>query len=165
MNDIKTLKDEIVRAVRSQGCECAWTEIRRNGRANAVRVFIESPGGVGLEECTKVSRAVGELLDGALGELFSGPFNIEVSSPGVERPLFTAEDHARFAGERVALIVKGRGKICGTIISASDGRITILPDGGEQCELELADIKKANLIYDWDKDKKVGGKKGKSRGK
>lgn len=115
---------------------------------------------VSLDDCARVSRALEPWLDGREG--LSDRYVLEVSSPGVERPLLRPRDWARFAGAEVA--VKGRavladrarrleGVLLGLRGDGSD-RVALRLPGGEEVEIPLADIDRGNLVYRWER----GGK-------
>lgn len=96
-----------------------------------VRIYIDEPdAGIGLEDCERVSREVAAVLD--VDDPISSHYSLEVSSPGMDRPLFEAEHFARFAGEtaKVTLTqpVAGRRKLKGTIESVAGDDITIRVD-------------------------------------
>jgi ribosome maturation factor RimP len=82
-----------------------------------------------------------------------GHYNLEVSSPGLDRPLFTWEQFARFAGDEAAVTlfapVDGRRKFKGRILGAADGKVTIEQDGDEVV-LEMANVAKARLVPDYE---------------
>ncbi|HEY8486193.1 MAG TPA: ribosome maturation factor RimP [Limnochordales bacterium] len=121
----------------------------RNGRL--VRVFIDKPGGVGIEDC----RAMSERLSRALDELdpVPGPYRLEVSSPGVERPLRKEEDFRRFAGRQVSIHlyapVQGRRHWVGELLGMEGGQVQLrLPDGS-RLDLPREGISKARLHFRW----------------
>jgi len=81
---------------RAKGLEIVETKFSRVGRRGLVRIFIAKPGGVSIEDCSNVSRELGVLLD-AEG-IIDGPYTLEVSSPGLDRPLKTKRDYERNIG-------------------------------------------------------------------
>ena len=149
----------IERAVEALGFEVVQLE-RGGGRRPVLRIRIDRPGdargrsGVTVEDCaavTKALRALGEDEDG--GESDRG---LEVSSPGVDRPLVKAADYARFAGSRV--LVKGyaplaeRGRrLDGTLIGLLDDSVEAftLEIDGDRVVIPLAAVASARLVYDW----------------
>jgi ribosome maturation factor RimP len=131
------------------GYECVKIEISGARAAAVVRVFIDSPGGIGHSDCQKVSRAVSECFDSAEKEgapFFGGKYSIEVSSPGIERPLFTEEHYTRFVGREASVITESGGRAAGVIISCDDGFVTLRGDNGD-ISLPFGDIKKGSLVY------------------
>ncbi|MDR1471488.1 MAG: ribosome maturation factor RimP [Synergistaceae bacterium] len=144
------MRKNIVDLAESLGYECVGAEIASRGFAPTLRIYIDSPGGVLHADCERVSRAVSDYLERREEEgteWFSGKYCIETSSPGLERPLFTAEHYARFAGSDVALMTHDRKKITGRIVSCKDGVVTLeAPDGGT-VSLPFAGIKRGNLVF------------------
>jgi ribosome maturation factor RimP len=140
------------------GYECVKVGIS-NMRAPAVlRVYIDSPDGIKHSDCEEVSRAISECLDSADKEgtpFFAGKYSIEVSSPGIERPLFTEEHYARFTGREVSVSTKSGGVAAGVIISCDNGVVTLRTDSGD-VTLSFGDIKKGNLVHKAQKNEKMG---------
>jgi ribosome maturation factor RimP len=152
------LKKAVSERVSLLGYECVGTEVRASGGTVRVTVFIDSAGGIRHADCERVSRALSDLLDEAErgGEAFlEGQYFLEVSSPGIERPLYTEEHYARFSGRLAALDVKGLGKIKGRIVSCAEGTVAIETDDGNIRRVSFGDIKKGRLAFD-------GGPKGRA---
>lgn len=119
---------------------------------NAVLViYIDQEAGVKVEDCEKVSREVAALLD--VEDPIPGHYNLEVSSPGLDRPLFTPDQYERFTGEvvRVSLFAPqdGRRKFKGTILGTEGDQVKLELDGSEVL-LEMNNIAKARLVPDYD---------------
>ncbi|MDR0654052.1 MAG: ribosome maturation factor RimP, partial [Synergistaceae bacterium] len=124
-------------------------ELRTSGGPARITVFIDSANGIGHSDCERVSRALSDFLDEAGGEAFlSGKYFLEVSSPGIERPLYTEEHYARFAGKLAALDVKGHGKVKGRIVSCTEGIVAVETDDGNILRVRFGDIKKGSLAFD-----------------
>lgn len=138
----------------------------------------EPPRMVGIEDCETVSREVSALLD--VEDPISGHYTLEVSSPGVDRPLFTPAQFARFVGEQAKVSLKlpqdGRRRLQGRIAAAEGERIEFEIDAQpEPVRIAVAfdNIEKARLVPDWaalglapeKPGKKPGSGKGKSGGK
>jgi len=105
---------------------------------------------VGIEECEAVSREVSAILD--VEDPISGHYTLEVSSPGLDRPLFTSAQCARFAGEAVKLTLRvpqdGRRRVQGRIVSV-EGEAVALDVDGTPVVIEMDNIDKARLVPDW----------------
>jgi ribosome maturation factor RimP len=135
--------------VSRMGCELVGVETATQGRRQILRVYIDKSGGVTLEDCRRVSGQVSALLD--VEDPISGAYDLEVSSPGIDRPLFTREQLARFVGHRARIrtesAVAGRRNFTGVIEGVSDDEVVILQDG-ERVVLALAGIDRAHLVSD-----------------
>lgn len=132
-------------AVESLGFELVGVEF--HGGSNAVlRIYIDGPEGITVDDCATVSHQVSGVLD--VEDPVSGAYTLEVSSPGVFRPLFTPADYERFAGERVrvqlATLVGGRRRLRGLLVGLRDGDIVVAEDG-EQLVVPLAAVQRATL--------------------
>ena len=134
-------------SVEQLGYEMTDIEVRLGGRSGVVRVFIDHPDGVGLDDCERVSRALSALLD--VEDPLPGHYNLEVSSPGLDRKLTKIEHFQRFTGEFVNVQtrfpVQGRRRFRGKLVSSDDSNIVVEVDG-EKHELPLATIDTARLV-------------------
>lgn len=139
-------------AVRALGYELVGVEHLTQGRHSVVRVFIDSERGITLADCERASHQISGILD--VEDPIRGQYNLEVSSPGLDRPLFTTEHYIRFLGEKVKvrlrLAINGRRKLTGRIHKVENGVITIVDDTDQEFELTIDDIEKANLVPDYD---------------
>lgn len=133
------------------GYEFVGLEYVSAPKQSLLRLYIDASEGVGLSDCEFVSREVASLLD--VEDPIAGQYTLEVSSPGVARPLFTLEQFERFAGEEVKLTafapVDGRRKFKGLIVAAQDGQVRLNVDG-EEITLAFDNIAKAKLVPDYD---------------
>ena len=118
-------------AVERLGYELADLEVRLGGKGGLIRVFIDKPEGIDLEDCEKVSLAVSALLD--VEDPAPGNYNLEVSSPGLDRKLTKVEHFQRFAGETVKVQmrfpIEGRRRFRGTLVSSDEENILVEVDG------------------------------------
>ena len=114
-----------------------------------LRLYIDSPDGISVDDCERVSRAVSEELDAA--DPISTEYTLEVSSPGLDRVLRTQQHFERFAGEQVKLemtqAVNGRKRFAGRLTDVSSGEITLEVDGAA-VQLPIAGIHKARIAPD-----------------
>lgn len=137
--------------VEDLGYEFVGLERRSNPKNAGLAIYIDRPGGIAVEDCERVSREVAALLD--VEDPIPGQYNLEISSPGLDRPLFTLEQFARFSGEVAQLTVfapvAGRRKFKGEILGTEDGKVRLDQDGTE-VELEMGNIAKARLVPDYD---------------
>lgn len=129
------------------GYELADLEVRLGGKGGLVRVFIDKPDGIDLDDCEKVSLAVSALLD--VEDPVPGNYNLEVSSPGLDRKLTKVEHFQRFVGETVKVQMRfpiaGRRRFRGTLVSSDDENIVVEVDG-ESHSLPLKTIDTARLV-------------------
>lgn len=129
------------------GYELADLELRLAGRDSVVRVFIDKPEGVGLEDCETVSRQVSAVLD--VEDPVPGHYVLEVSSPGLDRKLTKPAHYQRYVGDdiRVQLRfpIEGRRKFRGKLLAANEQTIQMEVDGLAH-ELPIATIETARLV-------------------
>jgi ribosome maturation factor RimP len=142
-----------------KGRELVDLEFKHEGRDWVLRLFIDQPGGITLDDCVEVSREVSVILE--VEDPIESGYRLEVSSPGIERPLTKLADFERFAGclakvkSRVLIDPEGRGRgrktFVGTLRGLRDDRVVMeLADKtGTRLEIPFADIEKANLEIDF----------------
>ena len=122
---------------------------REQGR-RVLRVFVDRDGGVDLDAVAAVSGRIGRRLD--LEGFAPGPYSLEVSSPGIERPLREPRDFARRVGDRVRVKTAGpeteRRTLVGTILAASERQLKIATDGGE-VNVPFEAIASARTVFEW----------------
>jgi len=118
-----------------------------SSRSGLLRVFIDSPRGISVEDCARVSNHLTRAF--AVEEIDYD--RLEVSSPGLDRPLKRLEDFMRFAGQeaslRLKLPLKGQRRFQGRVVGVEDGRV-VLEIEGERQHIEFADIDRARLVPD-----------------
>ena len=134
--------------VELDGVELVYVEYRPEGSPSVLRIYIDKLGGVGLKDCERVSKQASALLD---DETFTlSRFVLEVSSPGIERPLFKEADYRRFVGKEIRLIttetIEDRRKFTGLIRTFSEGILRLEFDG-ETYQIPFSKIRKANLVH------------------
>ena len=130
------------------GMEVVLVEVRGGGRA-VVRVYIDrQPGGVTLEDCESFSKRFGVVLD--VEDWIDFPYVLEVSSPGLDRPLVKEQDFQRFMGQTARIRTRqpqeGQRNFKGTILAVEGGKIGLEITPGKQIEIDLSEIEKANLV-------------------
>lgn len=133
----------IERVVVGMGYE--FVHVEWAGRSGLVRVYIDKSEGVGLEDCAAVSEQLSRAMT-----VEGIPYErLEISSPGLDRPLVRERDFQRFTGQRAKVVLRvplnGRKNFSGTIAEAGDGSIRLEVDGGA-VQLDLSNIDKARLI-------------------
>lgn len=131
----------------SEGLELVHVEFQPEAGGRILRITIDKPRGVTLDDCAAVSRQLSDILDISLENI--GPYNLEISSPGPQRPLGRQRDFDRFKGETVKIKtlhpVEGRKNFTGTLAGLSDG-IVHLEASGKTIAIPYEDIHRARLI-------------------
>lgn len=145
----KIIEDLALRALHGMDLELVGIEYKPyKGRVHLV-VYIDKPGGVFLEDCEHVSKSLGELLDRE--DPISHSYVLEVSSPGVERPLMKKADFDRFKGNYVRIKtfskINGQKNFLGELKGLEKDSIVLKTDQGEIIRIPLKDILKANLFF------------------
>jgi ribosome maturation factor RimP len=134
----------------SMSMEVVLIEIKNEGGRTIVRVYIDQPRGITLEDCERFSRRFSTAMD--VEDFVSFAYVLEVSSPGVNRPLVKEADFQRFLGEnarvRTRSPIEGQRNFKGKIVDVSEGRVTFEAAPDKQIVVAAADIEKANLIAD-----------------
>ena len=148
---VKRLTNMLQPLVEDLGYEFVGLEYTGQSKNAVLRIYIDREQGIDLDDCGRVSGEVAALLD--VEDPISGQYNLEVSSPGLDRPLFTLEQCARFAGEQVQMTVfapvEGRRKFKGRILSVTGDALNIDQDCAE-IALDFSNIAKARLVPDYD---------------
>ena len=149
VNSSVTLVTELIdTTIQSLGLDLWGVELLQQGKYSLLRIYIEREEGVTIEDCEKVSRQVGALLD--VEDPIAGEYTLEVSSPGMDRPLFSIGHYSKYVGSEVDLKLRrptdGRRKFKGQIIKVSGGIVGLLVEGSKY-NLEFSDIEKANIVF------------------
>lgn len=140
------LLDALEPRAATEGIEIVTVQVVGAKKAPTIRVFIDTPEGVSSDQLAKSQAWINEIMDAI--DPFPGAYTLEVSSPGIDRPLRTPEHFARFAGQ-VAVVkmghpLDGRSNFTGKIVSADDTCVVMEIDG-EQIRLPMDDMKRAHL--------------------
>ena len=149
VNSSVTLVTELIdTTIQALGLNLWGVELLQQGKYSLLRIYIEREEGVTIEDCEKVSRQVSALLD--VEDPISGEYTLEVSSPGMDRPLFSIGHYSKYVGSEVDLKLRrpidGRRKFKGQIIKVSGGIVGLLVEGSKY-NLEFSDIEKANIVF------------------
>lgn len=138
-------------SVEDLGYELVGIEYIRAGKHSTLRIYIDHENGILVDDCAAVSHQVSAIMD--VEDPISSEYTLEVSSPGLERPLFNAEHYQRFAGAEVKLVlrmpVQNRRKWKG-VIDSVEGEIVSLNVDGEIERFALSNIQKANIVPKFD---------------
>ncbi|MCL2767400.1 MAG: ribosome maturation factor RimP [Synergistaceae bacterium] len=145
--------------VEELGYECVQVTFVRESEKLILRILFDSMGGINIRDCETVSRKVSRMLDEEFDEKIQEHYTLEASSPGIERPLFSPADYARFSGRVARLRILPKRTVIGSIIGTDESKENVLIecDGVEQV-IPLAEIARANLV--WVPEKEEANKKG-----
>jgi ribosome maturation factor RimP len=154
MKPVERIRAVAERVVRSHGLELFDVQLRRESIGWVARVFIDRPGpsgtpedSVGIEDCAHVSREMSAILD--VEDPLDGAYTLEVSSPGLDRPLRHEGDFRRFAGRRAKLVVDpafdGQVAFAGRIEGVEGDLLVFEAEGRKRHRIPLATIKRARL--------------------
>jgi ribosome maturation factor RimP len=149
MIDVAARVEDLLReAVLAKGLELVHVEYQPQGANFLLRIYIDKQGGVNLKDCEQVSKHAAVLLE--VEDLIPHHYLLEVSSPGLERPLFTEMDYRRFVGNEISLIttekVENRKKFTGCIQDFAEGLLSLKCDGTTYT-IPFEIIRRANLVY------------------
>ena len=173
--DVQALAQRVAPALDELGLECLGIEWVPGRGEGLLRLYIDREGEqpVTVDDCEAASREVSALLD--VDDPIAGHYVLEVSSPGIDRPLFSAEQFARFIGEEAKVTLKlpreGRRRLRGRIVGVEGERIRMEVDGAI-FDLRHDEIESARLVPDWEAlgytpkpkpGKGTSGAKGKAR--
>ena len=131
------------------GYEWVGLELSGGGRHALLRIYIDHPpGGVTVEDCERVSRQISAVLD--VEDPIRGQYTLEVSSPGLDRPLFTAAHFERYAGEQVKLQLQvpldGHRKLAGRLVGLEGESVVVQGEDEQSWRIPLHQIAKARLV-------------------
>jgi len=148
LTDLKTdLTRMIEPIVGAEGFDLVEIKLARFKRSYRVQVFVDIDGGVTIDHCAHLSGVVGAALEAA--DMIAGAYVLEISSPGLDRPLYSARDFRRKIGDRVEIraLIDGRETtVTGTLTGVENDEITLSADDGART-FALADIRKGKVLF------------------
>jgi len=149
--NLTQLWDLLEPVIAGLGYELVEIEYQPSLKHGILRIYIDQERGIGLEDCKQVSEQVSALLD--VEDPITGHYDLEVSSPGLDRPLRKIEDYQRFTGEiariRLGMPIGGQRNFKGRLAGVEDDAVRLDCENG-QVTLPLASIEKARLVPDFD---------------
>jgi len=152
MEGVETIRKKVEEiaegVVSSEGMELVLVEYKQQGGRWVLTVYIDKEGGVGLNDCQNISQQLSTIFD--VEEVIPYRYNLEVSSPGLNRPLVKEEDYKRFQGRKVKIEtlnpIEGQKKFTGSLIGCHDGMVSLVLEKGEQpVIIPLKEVAKARL--------------------
>ena len=144
--DIK-LRELLQPVIEALECELWGLELQSGGKRKLLRIYIDSENGIGVEDCERVSRQSGSVLD--VEEAINGEYILEVSSPGMDRPLYDIGQYEKYIGEDISLRLRfpydGRRNFKGRLTGV-DGDEVILVVSDTEYLFPIEGIDKANVV-------------------
>ncbi len=144
ISEVKSIAEPLVL---NGGVELVDVEFQREQGGWVLRIYIDKQDGINLEDCKKVSRELGTNLD--VKDIIHIPYNLEVSSPGLNRPLTQEKDFRNYAGKMVRVktkeAVKGRRNIYAKLRGIKNGKVLLTDTDGCNWEIDLSNIQKTRL--------------------
>ena len=143
--------------VSAQGMDIWGIEYRRESVGWVLRIFLDSDRGISVEDCAEISRVAGDVLD--VADLIQVPYNLEVSSPGIDRPLRKPEHFQKFIGDiieiRTIIPVENRRNFRGELIEVSPETVVLECDK-RNYPIPMSTIEKARFLYFESRERKKG---------
>lgn len=158
MTDISTIRDRVFELIEpllyDMGYELVEVEYLSIYGRWVLRLYIDKENGVTIDDCADVSRELGDIID--IKEIIDHEYVLEVSSPGLNRPLRREKDFVKATGSKIKLKMKqavnGQKSFTGILKKCAD-RTVFLESSGNIIELPFNDIEKSNMVYDFDSNK------------
>ncbi len=159
------IEQELGELVADEGLDLVATEVVGSGSKTVLRLIVDGPDGVTLDQCAAVSRQASAVLD--VSDPIQHTYTLEVSSPGLDRKLFDRSDFEKFAGRPVKIRMEPSFRthrvVEGHLVGPDGDEVVIKTEGGEDVALPLDEIFEARLQVDWNHIMQKQKKKGKNR--
>ncbi|GBC77126.1 Ribosome maturation factor RimP [bacterium HR08] len=154
MNLVERVTTIIEPVIAALGFELVHVEITGGRRGMTLRVLVDKPGGITVEECARVSERIGVVLD--VEDPIPHRYVLEVCSPGIERGLYRKSDYARFAGRTVKIEtweqIEGRRHFTGELIGIQGDEVTVRErELKRDVVIPYPKIRRAHLAFEWGK--------------
>ncbi len=150
--------DQIAAIAADEGLELLTTEMVGHGPKAVLRLVVDGPDGVSLDQCSAVSRQASALLD--VNDSIHHAYTLEVSSPGLDRKLYSREDYTRFTGQRVKVKMQPSYRehrvVTGTLLGIAGGMIQVGDDDRGSTDLPFDQVMETRIEVDWDAIMKEG---------
>ena len=155
--DQKTV-DQIAAIAVDEGLELLATEVVGHGPKAVLRLIVDGPAGVSLDQCSAISRQTSALLD--VDDPIVHAYTLEVSSPGLDRKLYSPDDYTRFTGQRVEIKMQPSYRehrvVTGELFGIDDGIVQIEDDDRGSVALPFDQVFETRIEVDWDAIMKEG---------
>ncbi len=146
--DLQKLRRVLAAVVETMGYELVGVEFHARHDNSLLRIYIDGENGIALDDCQRVSHQLGGVLD--VEDPIAGRYTLEISSPGLDRPLFEPRHFVRFAGSEVRIqlreLLDGRRKLVGRLLGMHDDDVAIIDSEGREWRVPLERIEKARLV-------------------
>jgi ribosome maturation factor RimP len=139
---IARIEEIVTPVLRDHGLELVDLEWRAHGPRGLLRVYVDKPGGVGISDCERVSREIGDVLD--VSDVIEHRYDLEVSSPGLDRPLRKEREYRWAVGKRVKCWVAEGSDVTGRLVAVTDDRLVVDVEGVAH-EVPRSQVRKARL--------------------
>ena len=155
-NLTEKLKEKLLPLIEEENLELVALGFSPGGPRSLLRIYVDRPAGVTIDNCAKLSRKIADFLD--MEDLIPYRYNLEVSSPGLDRPLIKKEDFIRKIGEKIKVFLKepvdGKLELVGEIKKIQEETLYLStrpegfePDQDEETALPLSKVLKAKIIF------------------
>jgi ribosome maturation factor RimP len=149
MRDVAAIVDAVEPVVAALGLELYDVEVTGTGRALVVRVLVDREGGIDLDTVGAAAQAISPVLDSdQVARALPGAYALEVSSPGLERPLRRPDHFQRAVGSTISVKTPGR-RIRGVVMEADDDSFELALDDGTKERISYTDVAQARTVFEW----------------
>lgn len=149
-----------------KGFEVVDVEYRPERGRMVLRLYVDRSEGVTLDDLSKLSRELGDLLE--VREVIDSPYTLEVSSPGINRPLKKPEHFRRYVGQRIRVrtgdLIGGRRNFVGILVTVTEEGVTLRLEDSQEVDIPFAVVTRANYEHDFDVGRRTPAKAGTRRG-
>jgi len=149
-NQIENIRCNILPELEKAGIELVDIELKGRIGRQVLRIFVDTTEGISLDQCAQLSSKISDILD--IKDIIPGKYTLEVSSPGLDRPLRRISDFRRHVGENVRIVYQDQGNtlsIEGLLKGVSKDGVVRINANFKEYEIQLIDIRKAKLILPW----------------
>ena len=149
MELVDTIREMVLPVLERMGIELVDLELHGTGGRTVLRIFVHEEGGITLDRCTEASREISDILDRK--DPIEGRYVLEVSSPGLTRPLQRPRDFERNMGQKVKITYfenQNRKRVVGVISSVAEGEV-VLQTGSVEQHIPMDEIRMAKLVIDF----------------